>query len=124
MTSKPKMSISQILTEITRHNPAIYAKHYPGQGGQKLMDSIMTDRNAILKSEAKELFMTCALHPVSSCRDGSWRLAIFEAPRVTRKLLSHFRLVADDGVPDVPDESAHAVPNEGMMVPQQEASLQ
>ncbi len=103
MSAKPKMSISQILTEIIQHNPAIYAKHYPGQSGQQLMDSVLADRSVILKREAKDLFLTCALHPFSSLKDHSWRLAKYEMPRVTRKVLSHFGLVADDGIPATQD---------------------
>lgn len=123
MTSKPKMSISQILTEITRHNPAIYAKHYPGQREKELMGSILADRKAILMHETKELFYTCARHPISSYKDQSWHLALFEMPRVTQKILSHFGFAADDGVPAA-QENAHAVPNEGLIATPHEASLQ
>lgn len=123
MTSKPKMSISQIVTEIMRHNPAIYAKHYPGQAGQELMDSVMADRRAVLMRETKDLFVTCARHPFSSYKDQSWHLAMFEVPRVMHKVLSHFGLAADDGVPAAQGESVHAMPNERMIEPQ-EASLQ
>jgi hypothetical protein len=106
MTSHPKMSVEQMLTEIVRNNPHIYDKHYPGVTGKPLIEAIMHDRGNILKREARDLFSTCASHPFTAMRDGSWRLAMHEMPRVTRKVLTHLHLMAAEAPSITADDLA------------------
>ncbi len=83
MTSSRPGWTRDVFEKIIARSPEIYEKHFPGMSGDQLIDHVMERRREGLRSEASELFLRCARHPVDSLRDGT---AEFTAYTVKRKV--------------------------------------